>query len=379
MLMNKKITLFNQVSGPLFIDIANAFLEKYDEVILVTGNIEPTYAQLDDKIKVIRKIKYKRNKTYLRIGTWLIFFLQCLFYLLSRKEHGRVLYVTNPPILPFLGVLFSRKKMLNFSVLVYDIYPDCLSNFGYIKPDSLLYTFWEKMNEKCYHLASEVITISSVMKKVIAKSVNEDKIKVIYPWVDTTFIKPIKKNENWFVKKHGLMDKKVILYSGNMGLTHDLITLMEVAKQLQTIKNSFHFLFIGDGAQKEILQMFKKKNNLMNVSFLPYQDPEVLPFSFASADFGIVSLGTGAENLSVPSKTFYFLSAGAVIVAITKSGSEIECLVNENNCGISIQPKDKNKLVQFLLNSKEKDINVNKVNSRVLSKKFTKENAKQFI
>ena len=86
--MNKKITLFNQVSGPLFIDIANAFLEKYDEVILITGDIEQTYAQLDDKIKVIRKIKYKRNKAYLRIGTWLIFYLQCYFYLLFNKDHG---------------------------------------------------------------------------------------------------------------------------------------------------------------------------------------------------------------------------------------------------------------------------------------------------
>ena len=85
--MGKKITLFNQVSGPLFIDIANACLEKYEEVILITGNIEPTYARLDDKIKVIRKIKYKRNKAYLRISTWLIFYIQCFLYLLFNKEH----------------------------------------------------------------------------------------------------------------------------------------------------------------------------------------------------------------------------------------------------------------------------------------------------
>ena len=375
----KKITLFNQVSGPLFIDIANVYLEKYEEVILVTGDIEPTYAQLDDKIKVIRKVKYKRNKAYLRIGTWLIFYLQCYFYLLYNKEHGRVLFVTNPPILPFLGVVFSKKRELNFSVLIYDIYPDALSNFGYVKPDSFLYTFWGKMNKNSYKLASEVITISSVMKKVIARSVEEDKIKVIFPWVDTSFIKPLKKNENWFVEKHGLINKKVILYSGNMGLTHDLMTLMESAKELKKIENNFHFLFIGGGTQKESLQNFKEKHDLTNVSFLPYQEPEVLPFSFASADFGIVSLGSGAEALSVPSKTFYLLSAGAVIVAITESGSEIESLINENNCGLSIQPKDNNKLIQFLLNSEEKDINVNKFNSRALSKKFTKENAKQFL
>ena len=377
--MNKKITLFNQVSGPLFIDIANAYLEKYDEVILVTGDIEPTYAQLDDKIKVIRKIKYKRNKAYLRIGTWLIFYLQCYFYLLFNKEHGRVLYATNPPILPFLGVLFPKKKVEDFRVLVYDIYPDALSNFGYIKPDSGIYNYWENMNKKSYGLASEVFTISGVMKKVVSRSVNEDKIKVIYPWVDTSFIKPIEKSENWFVEKHGLVGKKVVLYSGNMGVTHDLMTLLEAAKEIQSIDNNYHFLFVGDGTQNESLVSFKEEHELYNVSFLPYQDADVLPYSFASADFGIVSLGSGAEGLSVPSKTFYLLSAGAAIIAITESGSEIESLVNENNCGISIQPKDKNKLIQFLLNSKDEVIDKNKFNSRELSKKFTKENAKQFL
>ena len=43
-------------------------------------------------------------------------------------------------------------------------------------------------------------------------------------------------DENWFVKKHGLMDKKVIVYSGNMGHTHDLMTLMQTAKELQNIE-----------------------------------------------------------------------------------------------------------------------------------------------
>ena len=217
------------------------------------------------------------------------------------------------------------------------------------------------------------------MQKVIARSVSENKIKVIYPWVDTSFIKPLDKKDNWFVKQNGLTDKKVILYSGNMGITHDLLTVMEAAKELQEIENNFHFLFIGDGTQKKNLVTFKKKNDLTNVSFLPYQDSEVLPFSFASADFGLVSLGTGAEGLSVPSKTFYLLAAGAAIIAITGSGSEIERLVNDNDCGISIETNDKMKLVDFLLNSREEDINVNKFNSRFLSKKFTKENAKQFL
>ena len=106
--MSKKITLLNQVTGPLFIDIANKYAEIYDEVILVTGIIEPTYASLDDKVKVVYKTTYKRNKSYLRILTWGLFFMQTYFYFFfKQKQHEEeVLIVTNPPILPFLGSIF---------------------------------------------------------------------------------------------------------------------------------------------------------------------------------------------------------------------------------------------------------------------------------
>lgn len=377
--MNKKITLFNQVSGPLFIDIANTFSEEYDEVVLVTGNLEPTYARLDKNIKVVKKVKYKRNKTYLRLITWLIFFVQSFFYILRNNNHGKILLVTNPPLLPFLGLFFSKKKMLHFSILVYDIYPDALLNFGYLKKSSKVYKLWFSLNKKSYKLSSEIITISNVMKNILANSVDEDKIKVIYPWVDNSFIKPVNRNDNWFLKKYGLLNKKVILYSGNMGITHDLMTILKAAKDLQEITNYFHFLFIGDGPQKQKLIKYQKINKLLNVSFLPYQDSEVLPFSFASADFGIVSLGTGAEGLSIPSKTFYLLSAGSVIIAISESGSEIDKLVIDNRCGISVQPKDSKKLVDFLLHSNDKTVNFYKVNSRLLSEKFTIKNAKKFL
>ena len=62
--MSKKITLLNQVTGPLFIDIANEYSKTYDEVILVTGIIEPTYAKLSNKVKVVKKITYRRNKSW---------------------------------------------------------------------------------------------------------------------------------------------------------------------------------------------------------------------------------------------------------------------------------------------------------------------------
>jgi len=378
--MNKRAILINQVTGPLFIDIANEYVKTYDEVYLITGNVEATYAELDKRIHLVKKIKYSRKKSVFRILTWLLFFIQSYFYLLSvRKKEAKVLLVSNPPLLPFLVSIFSRNKKFNFGILIYDVYPDALVNFGYLKKESKLFNVWEKLNIKSYKSAKEIITISEVMKKAISRTADILKIRVIYPWVDTSFIKPIKKEKNWFIKEHGLLNKKIVLYSGNMGLTHDLITVLKVAKELDGKNNEFQFVFIGDGVQKEKLMSFSQKHTLTNVLFLPYQDAEVLPYSFPSADFGIVSLGTGAEGLSVPSKTFYLLAAGAAIIAISEVGSEIEFLINKNNCGISVEPNKTIELSSFLTSIDDQKLEEYKINSRKLIQNFTVKNAKFFL
>ena len=378
--MNKKVVLINQVTGPLFIDIANQYINEYNDVLLITGSIEETYSSLDSKIRIVYKQKYNSKKAHSRIYTWVLFYLQSYIYLLFNKSNFyKALLVSNPPIIPFLGSFLLKRKNIKFDILIYDVYPDTLSNFGYLKNNSLIYQFWDNLNVKSFKNANRIITISNVMKQLISRNVNIEKIEVIYPWVDTSFIQPLPKKDNWFVKKYNLLEKRVILYSGNMGATHDLMTPLKAAKKLMKTNPEFHFLYVGDGVQKKALISYKLKNNLLNVTFLPYQKSEALPYSFTSADFGIVSLGTGAEGLSVPSKTFYFLASGSTIIAITEKGSEIDFLVNDNNCGVSIQPNNVDSLIKFLTKTTIKEINSYKKNSRLLSENFTPLNAEKFI
>ena len=184
---------------------------------------------------------------------------------------------------------------------------------------------------------------------------------------------------HWFVKKNNLSSKKIILYSGNMGLTHDLMTPLKVAKELNQTHSNFHFIFVGDGANKKNLMNYAEQNILKNVTFFPYQDSNILPYSFASADFSIVTLSSGAEGLSVPSKTFYSLAAGSAIIAISEKGSEIEQLISKNDCGISIKPNEVYMMRDFLINTSDLDLEKKKKNARNLSKQFTITNVKHFI
>ena len=233
---------------------------------------------------------------------------------------------------------------------------------------------------KVFKNVNRIITISASMSNIIGAYSGDKKIEIISPWVNTKYIKPIDYGKNWFTKKYKLEDKMVILYSGNMGKTHSLFPLVEAAKQLNGIRKEYHFLFIGDGSGKKELTDFVDLNKLNNVSFLPYQPRNVLPFSFSCASYGVVSQSEGVDAMSLPSKTFYYLAAGNAIISIASKESELNVLVRKNKCGITIHPKNSHEdLVAQLLKTDKKRLNDYQKNARLLSHNYSISNVSQFI
>ena len=102
----------------------------------------------------------------------------------------------------------------------------------------------EFFNKALYKNASLVLTISDGMKKTITRKHPLSNTLIINPWVDTEIIKPLHYTKNKYAKDYVSSDKFVVLYSGNMGLTHDIDTILEAAKILKDDKKII-FLLIG--------------------------------------------------------------------------------------------------------------------------------------
>ncbi|AKF25184.1 hypothetical protein YH65_07100 [Sulfurovum lithotrophicum] len=376
----KTFVFVNQVTGPLFIDILNDFASKENcKVILLTGEVEKASASLDPTIEVQYLIKYNRMKAVYRIYTWLMFTIQTFWKLLFLDKNSELFLVSNPPFVPILSLFFKKFFHQTFHLLIYDIYPDALVNFGYIKKDSFIYKIWAKINKKLFNEAKTVFTISENMSQTILYYAPEAKPVVVHNWVDTSFIKPMDKSENWFVDKHDLKDKFVVMYSGNLGQTHDLESLIEAANLLRDHKE-IQFLIIGEGVKKASLMKMIEAYDLKNVLMLPFQAPEVIPFSMTAADIGVVTLGVGAEALSVPSKTYYMLSAGNCILAIALRNSELGNLIEKYDCGAICNPGDVAVISDFILQMKENRSEFDKkcINARNASNDFTMKNAMKF-
>lgn len=375
--MKTNYIFINQVTGPLFIDMLNSYSENDCEIILYTGQIESISTELDQKIKIRFLKKYKRNSIIQRINSWIIFYLQSQYFLFIDKKIDPILFlVSNPPFAPFLNLFFSLKSY----ILIYDIYPDALCSLQFINSKSFLYKLFARFNKKSFNKAIMIFTIGDLMKKTLKKYVTEDKIKVVPCWADNDFIKPIPKSENIFIEKYNLQEKTIVMYSGNLGLTHDIESILEAARIMRNTI-SVYFVIIGDGAKKQFVLDFVNTHKLENILVLPFQDPEMFRFSSIAADISIVTVESNGLSYSIPSKTYYFLSASSAIIGLTDKESELANLIIKYDVGKVVTPGNpillSNEIYQYLNNSKL--LQFHQENGLKTSKFFTKSNAKNFF
>lgn len=376
--MKESVLLVNQSSGYLMVDIVNAHVEskKYDKVELFAGQINIRPSVPDPSVHVIKTIKYNKVSTLKRLITWIGAFLHLLFVVWKRGKNCYLVLVSNPPLTVFVP-LFTRKK---FSFVVYDLYPDSLFSQGFIKKNSPIGRWWTNVNRKVFSKAECVFTLSEDMKRAVAQYVSEDKIKIVYNWAHNEHMKPIEKKENKFLANHNLQDKFIVLYSGNMGMTHDIDIMVDVANRMKD-NQRIHFLFIGEGAKKPIIEKKIADYGLTNCTVLPFQPLEVLPYSMGAADIAVVTTDAKQSGLSVPSKTYAHLATGATLLCLAADNTELGKLTKTHCVGKCFGRENMDGIVDFI-STLEKDkalLTDYKENSRKTSLLYTPENAKQYV
>ncbi|MBX7223625.1 MAG: glycosyltransferase family 4 protein [Blastocatellia bacterium] len=279
------------------------------------------------------------------------FLLAATMRLLFTRRKPDLLFITNAPLLGFIGRIVHFFRGQKYICEVEDVYPDLAVQLGLFKPGSLPEKLWDALNRQAYGHGSALVTLGKRMEALVVgklpANVAAQLPQVIIPsWADGEAIKPIAKDQNPFAEKHGFRQHLTVLYSGNLGLAHDLETLIDAAQELRC--EPVLFVFIGEGGKKKILQEMVTRMGLENVRFLPYQPIEELPFSLTSADLSVVTMEAGVEGMIIPSKIYGTLAAGQAVLGLVREGSEIADILQEFQCGVTIPPKDKEAVVRLL-------------------------------
>jgi len=389
----EKIVLISQyyypdsaATGYLMTDLAEGLVKRGMDVVVYTGY--PSYwgvkkdcnhSEYYNGVKIQRLFHF-RTDTRTKLGSilhGLSFFSVALLKSLLKPEKRTFVIVTTPPFLPILGWIVHKIRKIRYVIIIHDIDPDISIKVGFIKK-GFLTNLWDNVNVHVMENAEQMVVLGECMALLIQQKIPNytDKINIIQNWTDENYIKPQPKTGNFFAKDNGLVNSFVILYSGNMGVNHNLEVIIDAAKRLES--DSFSFVFIGEGVKKKQLVEKAEQLGLNNVRFFDYQPYELLPFSMTCSDVIIISQDKGLDGLCVSSKFYSALAAGRPILALVGPTTEIARVVHSSSCGFVISDYDPEKIANRIIELKDHPELRKKMGEnarKILETEFSKESA----
>lgn len=296
----------------------------------------------DGKLEVFRFKMFREGKNpIIRALRYMLISVIQLYKGIFFNNIDLIYVASTPPTQGALAVLVKKIKRVPFVYNLQDIFPDSLVATGLAKKDGILWKIGRVIENFTYRNADKIIVISEDFKRnIMAKGVPEEKIVVVYNWVDEEAVKHIPRTENKLFDKYGLdRGKFYITYSGNIGLTQNMDMLLEVAKELE-VEPDIQFVLIGEGAYKEKVKEIIEEKHIKNVTLLPFQPYEDISHVFSLGDVGLVISKPGVGENSVPSKTWSILSASRPVL-VNFDENEIKQIVEKYQCGIFTKAGDK--------------------------------------
>lgn len=233
------------------------------------------------------------------------------------------------------------------------------------------YFFRKKMLADALNNCNRVIAVSNALKeRVVSIGVKTGNIAVILNGVDINLFRPVDTNE--IRMKYGLkLDKKYILYVGNLYLVKGVDYLIKSFKLLSSIQKNVDLIIIGDGRQKSNLLKQVHDDQLEGrVKFLGTKRHEEISSWINCCDlFVLPSISEGCPNVLLEA-----MACGKPIVASNIGG--IPEIIDSSKYGILVPPKDYKQLFEALQSALNKTWDSILIRNRVVG--FTWEmNAKK--
>lgn len=312
-------------------DVRKKYCSKqYRKELMYNGKMTvhrfPLYAE--GKNPIFRALRY----TF----CWIKQFNRGLF----AKDIDCIYLASTPPIQGVLGAMLKKLKRVPFVYNLQDIFPDSLVGTGMTHKGSLLWKIGRRIENYTYKNADKIIVISQDFKKnIMAKGVPEEKIEVVYNWVDQNAITPVKDENNELFEEFGISrDKFRVVYAGNLGNAQNIGIIVEAAKRLKD-NNSIELVVFGTGGLEDEIKATKAKEQLDNLKILPLQPCERVSKVYGLGNVCIVACKAGLGGAAMPSKTWSIMSAGRAVLANFDEG-ELKEILENHDCGVFTKADD---------------------------------------
>jgi glycosyltransferase involved in cell wall biosynthesis len=241
-----------------------------------------------------------------------------------------------------LGLLGSLIKMVTGArhfIWEMDVYPDIAVDLDVMNPRSWLTQAMGAAFDYSRRRADGVIALGECMRKrLIRRGIPGGRIHIAENWADGRQIHPASLPGT---------ERLRILYSGNLGLAHDVETI-RIAIRHYGSDTRFHFAFAGAGPQRAALESFCREHQVANASFVGYRPYGDLAQGLGDCHVGLVTQKPATLGSVVPSKTYGLMAAGRPILYIGPREATPALIIGRFRCGWQIDPGDTDALITLL-------------------------------
>jgi colanic acid biosynthesis glycosyl transferase WcaI len=199
--------------------------------------------------------------------------------------------------------------------------------------------------ERSLLLASDAVAVISdgFLPALEQLGVPSDRVYVIENWAPIDEL-PLRPRANEWARQNDLIGKRVILYSGTLGLKHDPEAIAQLARHFSN-QDDVEVVVVSEGRGADWLGRRRAEESLFNLRLLPFQPYAALPDVLASGDVLLTLLEANAGVFSVPSKVLSYLCAGRALLAAVPSSNLAAEVVRRSGGGVLVEPGDEAGLV----------------------------------
>jgi len=266
------------------------------------------------------------------------------------KERYDVIFATTTPLtsgIPGIFARWLRRKPFVFEVR--DLWPELPKAMGVITNPVVL-CLMSMLEWASYRSADLLVGLSpGIATGIAARGVDKSRIAIVPNGCDLDlFATP---EEVW--RPEGVPEGSLLaIFAGTHGPANGLNSVLNAAAMLKAQRrDDIWIALVGQGSNKEALQVRAHDENLDNVLFLDPVSKTRLAGLMAGADIGLQVL----RNIPAfyygtsPNKFFDYIAAGLPV--LNNYPGWLADLITKNDCGFAVSPDDPNAFAHALISA----------------------------
>ena len=352
--IHQYFTTPNQSGGTRSYWISKELLKRGHRVTMLTSDIrgkgekDIVRKNIDGIEAIYLKVPYSQKMSVIqRLLSFVRFMFRSTWIALKEKDLDLIIATSTPLTVGFPALVVNKLKKTPYLFEVRDLWPEVPIQMGALnnKLAQKVAIWFEKT---IYKNAVHVVALSPGMfDGVIKHGVQPQKVSMIPNMSKIDIFYPRIKNEALRQKLNLKEDSFKVVYFGAMGVANGMEYIIDGISHLNN-RPDIEFVFMGWGATEKALKEKSDALGLKNTHFLGGFPLHELSEIVNLCDVSLVTFA----NIPIlytnsPNKLFDSLSAGKPI--IVNSPGWTKAMVEDNNCGLFVNPENPMDLAEKII------------------------------